>query len=255
MSDRDGDIEIYIARPDGTKVQRLTDSPGRDAHPSFSRDGKGIAFQRLEAAARLDLCNERGRIRPTATYRLTGFAGVPDWSPGDQEIIFQANMNPTLDPAYWQIFLMKADGSRLRQITHDGYDDQVPKWSPDGSRILFFSNKTGRNQLYTMRPDGSDWQPVTISSRNDHAASWSHDGYRILFAADAGSGMNIYTLELRTQKLRQLTTNAPGMGVPYWSPDEKSIVFTLHRGDDSDIYFMDGDGLHQRKASLAEVPH
>jgi Tol biopolymer transport system component len=45
------------------------------------------------------------------------------------------------------------------------------------------------------------------------------------------------------------------MGVPYWSPDEKSIVFTLHRGDDSDIYFMDGNGLHQRKASLAEVPH
>jgi TolB protein len=45
MSDRDGDIEIYIAHADGTNIHRLTHSPGRDAHPSFSRDGKRISFQ------------------------------------------------------------------------------------------------------------------------------------------------------------------------------------------------------------------
>src|SRR5690242_21289634 len=45
MSDRDGDIEIYTMRIDGTHAQRLTHSAGRDAHPSWSPDGKQIYFQ------------------------------------------------------------------------------------------------------------------------------------------------------------------------------------------------------------------
>src|SRR5947209_1133715 len=84
----------------------------------------------------------------------------PDWSPDDHQILFQANLNPTLDPAHWQIFVMNSDGGNIRQITHDAYNDQVPKWSPDGKRVLFFSDKSGRNQIYTMRLDGSEWQPV-----------------------------------------------------------------------------------------------
>ncbi|HKE08784.1 MAG TPA: hypothetical protein VKB48_13200 [Candidatus Acidoferrum sp.] len=158
-------------------------------------------------------------------------------------------MNPNLQPSHWQIFEMNADGSGLKQITHDDYNDQVAKWSPDGSRILFFSDKTGRNQLYTMRPDGSDWQPLLTSSREDHSASWSHDGQRIVFTADAGHGMDIYTSDLKTGETRQLTTNA--LGTPFWSPDEKTIVFTFRREDQSEIFFMDADGTNQRKASYS----
>jgi Tol biopolymer transport system component len=46
MSDRDGDIEIYVVNADGTHLKRLTHAPGRDAHPAFSRDGRKIAFRR-----------------------------------------------------------------------------------------------------------------------------------------------------------------------------------------------------------------
>jgi len=173
MSDRDGDIEIYTASPDGTHLRRLTHSPGRDAHPAFSRGGKKIAFQspRGDRQPQVYVMNADGSNQTRLTD-MAGFSGVPDWSPDDQQILFQTNLNPTLDPPHWQIFLMNSDGSNLRQITHDAFNDQVPKWSPDGKRILFFSDKTGRNQIYTMRVDGSDWQPVLTSSRDDHAASW-----------------------------------------------------------------------------------
>src|SRR6266567_261600 len=45
MSDRSGDIEIYVADIDGSRLVQLTHSPGRDAHPAFSHDGTKIAFQ------------------------------------------------------------------------------------------------------------------------------------------------------------------------------------------------------------------
>ena len=53
MSDRDGDIEIYVINADGTHLNRLTQAPGRDAHPAFSRDGRKIAFQ-----------SPRGNVQP-----------------------------------------------------------------------------------------------------------------------------------------------------------------------------------------------
>jgi Tol biopolymer transport system component len=156
-------------------------------------------------------------------------------------------LNPTLEPPHWQVFLVNSDASGLKQITHDDYNDQVPKWSPDGNRIMFFSDKTGRNQLYTMRADGSDWQGLLTGQREDSAGSWSHDEQRILFTADAGHGADIYTFDFRTKQEKQLTTNAPGLGVPFWSPDEKTIAFTMRRGEQSDVYFMNADGSNQRK--------
>ncbi|MFL5434279.1 MAG: TolB family protein, partial [Myxococcales bacterium] len=45
MSDRDGDIEIYVMNLDGSNPTRLTRSPGRDAHPEWSPDGRKIYFQ------------------------------------------------------------------------------------------------------------------------------------------------------------------------------------------------------------------
>jgi catechol 2,3-dioxygenase-like lactoylglutathione lyase family enzyme len=130
--------------------------------------------------------------------------------------------------------------------------DSDPSWSPDGTTILFYSDKSGRNQLYTMRADGSDWQPLLAGQREDSAGSWSHDGKRILFTSDAGHGVDIYTFDLRTKQEKQLTTNAPGLGVPFWSPDEKTIAFSIRRGERSDVYFMDADGLNQRKLFLAD---
>ncbi len=162
MSDRDGDIEIYAASPDGTHLRRLTRSPGRDAHPAFSRDGRKIAFQspRGDRQPQLYIMNADGSNQVRLTD-MAGFSGVPDWSPDDRQILFQANLNPTLDPAHWQIFVMKSDGSNVRQLTHDTFNDQVPKWSPDGKRILFLlrQDRTQPDLYHAAR-----WFPLAACS-------------------------------------------------------------------------------------------
>jgi len=180
MSDRDGDIEIYTTELTGGRDQRLTSSPGRDAHPAYSRDGKMIAFQspRDGGEPQIYVMQADGSEQKRLS-NLRGFAGVPDWSPDGKQILFQVNENPTLEPTHWQRYLINADGSGAKPLTHDRFNDQVPKWSPDGLKIAFFSDKTGNNQIYTMRTDGFSVAPPDQQSVGRHfgnlVARWPGD--------------------------------------------------------------------------------
>jgi Tol biopolymer transport system component len=89
-SNRDGDYEIYTVRPDGRSLVRLTSSPGNDAHPGWSPDGQWIVF----ASNRTGFKDETG--------------GMSDG----------------------EIFVMRADGSDLRQVTENAFEDGTPAWRP-----------------------------------------------------------------------------------------------------------------------------
>jgi TolB protein len=94
-SNRDGDSEIYTIRPDGTDLRRLTHTPGNEAHCTWSPDGKWIAF----ASA--------GQ----------GFK--------DESVLHPYNPQP-----YGEIYVMRADGSDVRMLTDNQYEEGTPSWIP-----------------------------------------------------------------------------------------------------------------------------
>jgi TolB protein len=98
-SNRDGDSEIYTVRPDGTDVRRLTYTPGNEAHCTWSPDGKWIAF----ASA--------GQ----------GFK--------DEAVLHPYNPQP-----YGEIYVMRADGSDVRMLTDNQYEEGTPSWMPTRSK-------------------------------------------------------------------------------------------------------------------------
>jgi TolB protein len=67
---------------------------------------------------------------------------------------------------------MDADGRHLRRLTRSGSEDIAAAWSPDGSRILFTSSRTGLSQLFLMRPDGSHQHRLLRSGINALEPSW-----------------------------------------------------------------------------------
>jgi Tol biopolymer transport system component len=94
-SDRDGDYEIYTIRPDGTDLRRLTNSPGNDAHNSWSPDGEWIVFTSV-----------RGGFK-------------------DEMALTPFNPQPSGD-----LWVMRPDGSDVRMLTDDQFEDGTPSWLP-----------------------------------------------------------------------------------------------------------------------------
>ena len=80
-----------------------------------------------------------------------------------------------------EIYVMNGDGSNQVSISNNESEDSEPWWSPDGSRLIFQSFRTGPANLFVMNGDGSDVQQLTEDPANDGGARWSPDGSRIAF--------------------------------------------------------------------------
>jgi len=156
---RDGDMEIYSMKADGSDVKRLTNRPGPDGGPFFSFDGKRIAFRGhlLSAGAEMD------------DYRALLKDGL--WRPTELEL-----------------FVMDRDGRNLRQVTKLGGANFAPSWHPDGTRLIFASNihdPKGRNfDLYLVNVDGTGLERVTFNDTFDGFPMFSPDGKHLVFASN-----------------------------------------------------------------------
>ena len=154
------------------------------------------------------------------------------------------------------IFVMNDDGSRRRRLTQNTTAlDEDPRWSPDGTKIVFtrYMDKTqqqNRAELFIINADGTNPQQLTHNSFLDNTPSWSPDGSQIAFSSGRSGVWEVYVIELATRAVRQLTDDLSS--TPSWSPDGSQIVFErfikIANGiNPKTIYVMDADGQHQRR--------
>src|SRR5215470_4009066 len=248
-SDRDGDLELYLVNADGSNLRRLTSSPGRDAHASFSHDNQRIVFQSPRDGGDTNLyAMEPDGSGVTRLTWLKGFAGVPVYSPDDRQIAFQWRVsNDFHDARKWMICVMNRDGSRLRVITDGAANDQVPNWTRRGDRLLFFSDRTGKNQLYTMKPDGSDVRPLVRTAFDDQTGFWSPDNQHLSFVSDRDGNPELYTMDAHGRGVVRLTHTPAIERVAVWSPDGRRLAYTAEDDTHTEIYVMNADGTGTHK--------
>lgn len=154
-SNRNGHLDIWVMNADGTNHVALTNDSIPDANPSWSPDGRFIAFDRTDGDREI----WRMRVDGQQLRRLThhaGYDGYPAWSPDGSRIAFIANYGDR-----WNIYTMSADGSDQRQLTDAPSWNFDPEWSPDGSQIVFDSRRDGRRGTYVMNADGSHLRKIT----------------------------------------------------------------------------------------------
>ena len=143
-STRDGNQEIYVVRPDGKDLRRVTSDPAIDAHPAWSPDGKQIVFATSRwGDLELAVVNTDG----TGLTRLTESRGLDDypaWSPDGRRIAFTSNRDGNLE-----IYTCEPAGENARNITAHSSIDNFPTWTPSGN-LTFVSNRDGGFDLYTQ---------------------------------------------------------------------------------------------------------
>jgi len=125
-----------------------------------------------------------------------------------------------------------------------GIENAFPAWSPDGSEIVFQSNRTGEWHLYLMAPDGSGVRDLTPGMRDCRNPSFSPDGSKIVFYSGATGNDEIYVMKADGTGITNLTRNPASDIHPHWTPDGSKIVFNSLRDDPDayDVYIMSADG-------------
>ena len=113
---------------------------------------------------------------------------------------------------------MNADGSGAVPLTSSAGGNRYPKWSPDGSRIVFASTRDGNFEVYVMNADGSGQTRLTTSATPDYDPAFSPDGTLLAWsAADGGGDNQIFTMSSTGGPATQLTFGE-GAFQPDWQP-------------------------------------
>src|SRR6476469_4585805 len=194
--------DIYTANPDGSDLRRLTNYGVYTAEAVVSPDGRRIVFTSLKDG---DLDIYTMNVDGTDVRRLTttpGYDGGPWWSPDGRQIAYRA-WHPTdtalvsyrdllaqrlVRPNRMELWVMNADGSGQRQITHLGGANFGPSWTRDGKRLIFSSNyrqpRSGNFDLFLINLDGSGLEQVTTEQSFDGFPMFSPDGRKLVWASN-----------------------------------------------------------------------
>jgi len=245
-SKRDGDAEIYVMDPDGSKQTNLSNlAIFNDLEPSWSPDGTEIAFSsNRDGDVEIYVMNADG----SGQTRLTNSGGIdsdPSWSPDGTEIVFHSTRD---GPSNLEVYKMNADGSGQTRLTNSPGTDGEPSWSsPDGTEIAFTSFRDGFAQIYKMKADGSGQINLSnVFNSFDSMPNWRPDGKEIVFKSQRTGDGEIFRMNVDGSAQNNLS-NFPGVNdvEPSWSPDGTEIVFTSFRDSDFEIYKMNTDGSVQ----------
>lgn len=220
----DETYDIFESDLTGKNVKRLTKEKGYDAEGSYSPDGQWIAFASNRAAYSQKLSDE------------------------DAKMFAQ-------DPSYMMdIYLMKSDGSQVKQLTNvKGYDGG-PFFSPDGTHITWrrFAPNGATAEIYTMNLDGSDQRQITRLGSMSWAPFYHPSGEYIIFATSVLGYSNfelfIVDADGRHQPVR-VTFDDGFDGLATFTPDGTQISWT-HRNEkgESQILLADWDAAAARRA-------
>lgn len=261
QSNRDDDYEIYIMNVDGSNQRQLTFNTIDDRFPRVSPDGRSIVYQSGRGSlAEIFVMNRDGSDQRRLTFN-EDLDELPTWSPDGQRIVFVTWVNDnnselfvidadggnvrqitdtTVDEGYvnwsaaglvfngtesgtsnYQLYRSDADGGNRQRLTNSGIDEWSPMWSPNGSQILFLSERGSsvNSGIYVMDAATGEARPIYNNEDRrllEWGAVWSVDGGQIVFAMDQTDGSaDIYIMDADGTDVRRLTERG---GYPAWAP-------------------------------------
>ena len=171
----------------------------------------------------------------------------PKWSPDGKWLALTSTDGSPDGMA--DVCVMDIEGDQLKNLTQAPGVDEVGSWSPDGSKIVFFSNRDGNGEIYVMDSNGGEPGQFDQSSRPRRCprvvSGWDKDS--VSFQSGRQSGRYLCD-EPKWSRCREPDSSPVEDQAPAWSPDGRWIAYHAFRvGKRSDIYVMDANGDNQKQ--------
>jgi len=234
---------LLVADTDGFNAQTVLESDEPIMSPSWSPDGKSLAYVSFE--------NQRPEIfiQHLATARrskISGFKGInsaPSWSPDGKflALVLSKDGNP-------EVYTLNTSTKRLKRLTRHRGIDTEPVWSHDGKSVIFTSNRSGTPQIYQINATGGKARRLTFEGKYNTAASLSPDGKYISMVHAERGQFKIAQLDRETGNLTVLTDGTLDES-PSFSPNGKMVLYASTLKDSGILFAVSIDGRAKHKLS------
>jgi serine/threonine protein kinase len=242
---RGGVLAIWRVKPQGGKVERVTQGQGPESHPSLPWDGKRLVHSIGKVNQECVLLNVRSGEQTvfdaseSVYYASIGADGT--------KVVF-ASRRGRAGP--WNLWLQEIDrgtpSSSPKQLTYFPDIATKPALSPDNQWIAFYRIIRGQRDVYIVPISGGEATRFTDHQAADIDPAWSPDGSKLAFASERAGGRDIWIAPVKDGRPSgngiQLTTGPVLVQLPDWSSDGTRIAFTGSVGDRSEAWWVPAQG-------------
>ena len=255
VSDRQGGglSNIYrVPEKGGSAEQVTTFKTGDVKWPAMSADGKVVTFEHEYGIWKFDVATKRATAIPLqiAAETQDNMTEVRTFNSEADDYSLEPAGRRVAISVYGEIFTAPTEQGDLVQLTDGPARDQSPVYSPDGRRIAYISDASGREEIYVGATDGAG-QAEKISDVDalKLGFSWSPDSKAIAYVS---SDARLRRYDLDSKKTIELVSSRYGnISSPVWSPDGKWIAYS--RPDyvrTNDVYLVPSMGGEERKVTF-----
>jgi Tol biopolymer transport system component len=233
-----GRRDLFLLSLGDLKVTQLVHSDRYEACPSFSPDGSLIIY--VAGVPRKPLCEVRQLSLTSGENRILldsspHHCAYPAFSPDGKKIVFAQSS----EDQKWDVWVMLADGSAVRRLTHSGYCGVItPRFNPEGTVVYYGAGQGGSLEVFSVRVEGDTppqqltaGQTQTITELMSKTVSsvdpcLSPDGRDVVYVCDAEGPFDyqLYRYEIATRQTERITNIPSYKGCPRFMPDG-SILF------------------------------
>lgn len=230
-------FNLNYADADGAREQKIFSSKQPIISPSWSADGKKIAYASFESGRSEIFIQEiaSGKREKIASFK--GSNSAPAFSPDGKQMAMVLSRNGNPD-----IYVMDLATRKLKRITkHYGIDTE-PQWMPDGKSLIFTSGRIGNPQIYKVSLD--DLKPKRITFEGDYnaRARITPDGRKMVMVHRNHGSFHIATQNMETGVVQILSSETQMDESPSVAPNGSMVVYAASMGDRSILAAVSLDG-------------
>lgn len=231
--------DLYIVSPSARSIRRLTQCQRLVHGCAWEPDGRHLIFA-ARPATDLSLWRVSLDGRPPVWVpTLGGNASNPEISPAGDWMLYEET---ALNYDIWSVDLAGSTGEETREAVLIGStrQDYAPRFSPDGSRVAFLSNRSGHREIWVARSDGTSAHPVTdFGGAQVLRPCWSPDGKTLACSVFLGSFAVLHCVDTASGTVRAIAPAEHHQLAAGWTSDGASILYNANPEGAWEVWRMD----------------